>query len=285
MRKDLNKQLCERERRGGYRKHHAFRRAKAYQPDWDVEDGGGPKSEGMKRRYGYNGKDFNENLKPLQGQVRKAVGRPWNKFYSELCQVFDKRSVINQHILQHLYDFISIDVYEDEEGVLRLRDPVYKNGKLSESFIEYYVDPRDGIIKRNRAYRTWRTKSREREKLARKQREAIFRELPDGSVLHLINDVWFHFTKEDAPIGWFEYVKPPGKDLFKTSWMSSPKPWERLSELERVTIGHKTFRGQTARDCLTGEHVFTERGNPTVRYHASKRTASHKLLKKAGVVE
>ena len=38
------------------------------------------------------------------------IGRPWNKVFSEICAGIDRRNTVQQHIHQHIRDFIAIDV-------------------------------------------------------------------------------------------------------------------------------------------------------------------------------
>jgi hypothetical protein len=106
MRSDLNKVICEHERRGSRDSYRQVRRKRSFALSEDS-----PAFESMKARYGYNTKAFGEHLNPLYGQVRKAVGRRWDDFYSVLRRNFDTRSVINAHILQHLYDRFEKDCY------------------------------------------------------------------------------------------------------------------------------------------------------------------------------
>lgn len=286
MRRDLNKLLCERERRGGYRNHRPYRHTRTFQPDWDPEDGGGLQREGMTFRYGYNKKTFNENLTPLRGQIRKAVGKRWDKFYSELSKVFDMRSVINQHIVLHLNQFVERDIFE-RNGELWVGDRFgSRYHPLREATrTEYYVDPRDGIIKRNRAYRTSRQISRERRKHYQKEIDAIYRELPDGSVLRNIEGNWFHFTMKEAPEGYYTYHKPPQKGSFKPFHWANPVPWDKLREYHKRDFGVQVFHGESVKDVFTGEHVYSEPGKTPKRYHATKQSASRKHLKQAGIVK
>ena len=107
MRQDLNKQLCERERLGHSLKYRDYRHKRDYNDYLGEEGENLLQREGMKTRYGWNRKSFNENLNPLYGLIRKNAGRPWDTFYSELCEVFDTRSVINGHILQHLLQYVN----------------------------------------------------------------------------------------------------------------------------------------------------------------------------------
>jgi hypothetical protein len=54
---------------------------------------------------------FSEHLNPLRRYLEKQVGRPWDKVYSEISQRLDTRSVVGQHVLVHLWEFVSKDCY------------------------------------------------------------------------------------------------------------------------------------------------------------------------------
>jgi hypothetical protein len=61
-------------------------------------------------------KHFNEHLAPLRRYLEGQVNRPWAKVYSEICDGIDRHSVIGQHVLQHLEDFVQIHVRIAEDG-------------------------------------------------------------------------------------------------------------------------------------------------------------------------
>ena len=263
MRQDLNKQLCEHERYGSKRCFKERRHDKTF--TYRDEDGDDARlHESMKFRYGYDTKSFSENLSPLRGQVRKAVGRPWNKFYSELCEVFDKRSVINQHILEHLRDFICTKVY-DKNGVLFVSRGYGPDEALYGSGIEIFVDPRDGIIKKNPKYKSYKEYNREYSRRHKEEELATFRKLDDDNVLRLINGVWFHFKMSNAPYGHYEIV------------------WSSYTHVSNKRHMSRYLTGSSAYDEFTQENVRSTPEFAPKRYHHSKRTASKKLLKRAGL--
>lgn len=271
MRQDLNKLLCERERSGSSRKFKYVRRKKAFNGENNRA------YEGMKLRH--NEKQFSENLNPLRGAIRKAVGKRWDTFYSELCEVFNMRSVINQHILQHLESEIVIDTYV-EDGVIYERDKYGNTTPVSMSYSDYIVDPRDGIIKKNK----WAAQRKEREQSkmdAKARLEAAKVCWIDGdNVLRLVDDVWFHFTMADAPVVRYEYHKPANIDLFNTSYAKRPsfKTWEKLHEYEKQKFGRRVRIGHPVHDVFDGSYVESS-DIRTQRYHVTKQTASHKTLK------
>jgi len=301
MRADLNKQLCERERVGHDRSYKDVRRSKKF--NVIDEDGANPDRESMKHRHvrASDTKSFNENLNPLWGAVRAAVGRPWDKFYSELCQNFDKRSVINQHILQHLDDRVARNLFlKGDELWLHASYGGPIPFKTDGDRYEYFVDPRDGILKLNKGYRSYKQRDRERAAKAEKEREQVYREIDKNNVLHKINDVWFHFTLEDVPEGHYVLEKPESPEKFEVGYGTRKKlvSWDKLAPHEKTRLGHRRFVGETVRDVFTGETLYREGrhvrimsygtydryGSVSPRYHATKKTASHKVLKQAGVI-
>jgi len=138
MREDMYKVIVERPRRGKDGDAAAARRRN----DFD-----GPMRLGMRAGYGY--RSLNENLAPLRRYLRAQLGRPWNKVFSEICAGIDRRNTVQQHIHQHIRDFIAIEV-----GVRngRLVDLAGGWGFLRADGIsqELYVDPRSGLIRLNK---------------------------------------------------------------------------------------------------------------------------------------
>jgi hypothetical protein len=254
MRSDLNKVICEHERRGSRDSYRQVRRNKSFALREDS-----PAFESMKARYGYNTKDFGEHLNPLYGQVRKAVGRRWDDFYSVLRRNFDTRSVINAHILQHLYDRFERDCYikngEIYVGPTRFR---YGGGRLRDQRrIEFYVDPRDGIIKRN-PWHGYREPVRDA--------PVTFVELDRNHVLRKVDGIWFHFTIADVPPGkWFQ---------------DAGGNWRFIGT--RVTdMFDRTFKEDTRQQY--NRHGGRFRVLKPLRYHAEKRSASKADLRRAGL--
>lgn len=315
MRKDLNKVIVERQRIGSKNGFKSYRRAKVHSVKVDLVDGdaGQPSQEGMTARYnvgfGDYRKQLNENLNPLKGVVRKAVGRPWDKFYSELCQSFNMRSVVNHHILEHLEDFVNYKrVFVGADGNLVVGSRWSLSFEpLAESSTELYVDPRDGIIKRNKHFKTRNQLTREYR--AKKSAQSTTRiVLSESAVLEKIDDVWFEFELRDIPEGRYEvielkYTGAPETRLYK-NYKGREVTWEELAHSDRVKYGHQIFFGKFAKDVLTGEELYRKNGltfrkgytvpfskaangatsSTATNYHASKKTASHKTLKKAGLL-
>lgn len=154
---DLNKVLTERERHGSSKKHRAVRHLR--QPKqilgaqtWPFAGESvspHPYKEGIKKPYGYDTKSFSENLNPLYGYLRKSVGKSWDVVYGQLCRVFDKRSVINQHILIHLNQIVQIHTFISN-GKVSYVDNSYSHDKgvkpIAGSSFEYYVHPISKVL-------------------------------------------------------------------------------------------------------------------------------------------
>jgi hypothetical protein len=180
MREDMYKVIVERPRRGKEGDAIAAR----LRMDFD-----GPMRLGT--RAGYDYRSLNENLAPLRRYLHAQIGRPWNKVFSEICANIDRRNTVQQHIHQHIRDFIAIDVGV-REG--RLVDLAARWGFLrSGSGIsqELYVDPRTGLIRPNKGYRSWRYGAVERRQ--REQAEIATRRqiVDERTFLLLLDDVWF----------------------------------------------------------------------------------------------
>lgn len=209
MRKDLNKQLCERERYFSDDHYSNYRHAKTFkQDDYCVDASNdeqfdsretiaGGRRESMKARYrtGWMSKQFNENLNPLWGIVRKNVGRKWDDVYSELCEVFDKRSVINQHILDHLFQYVETKAFIAADGRLWSPGGWGKPVPLSSSRYDYYVDPLTGIL-RSTNHPTYRQGERERVLKRKQEQLKTCRVINDTTELHCIENVWYEITFE-----------------------------------------------------------------------------------------
>ncbi|HXR89832.1 MAG TPA: hypothetical protein VN750_06060, partial [Steroidobacteraceae bacterium] len=106
---------------------------------------------GMRACYDYL--DLNENLQPLRRYLQAQIGRPWDKVYSEICARIDRRNTVQQHIHQHIDDFIAIKVREKDGKLIA----VGRGDPRELWYGELYVDPRTGIIREYRRRRRWRS--------------------------------------------------------------------------------------------------------------------------------
>lgn len=143
MRDDFAKLLVERPRLGGKMERKGRTRHHSELP----------KQEGIKKRYGYNTKNLNENLSPLRRFIETQVGRPWDKVYSEIRLHIKPGNTVQEHILQHLYDFIHVKVSKVPVSAKFPCGLAYHNHRWGGGIRtvrdgDIYVDPDDNIIKR-----------------------------------------------------------------------------------------------------------------------------------------
>lgn len=115
MRNDMQKVVVERGRVAHYQawtttrdlneKRNAYRKAKQFKLDeyGDVcDEFSGKKLPMRSRQLGYKLKMFSENLRPLWRFLNSRVGCSWNDVYSEIMAQLNRRSTIQNHVLQHL---------------------------------------------------------------------------------------------------------------------------------------------------------------------------------------
>lgn len=131
MRKDMAKVVVERPR-----KIDSYRRRGRVLDDEVL-----PKVIGLRRHVQEAGgfKILNENLAPLQRYLGQQVGRPWNKIYAEIAANLKAASTVQQHVRDHLKDFVQLHPSAD-----------VRQYPWSEQlwFQPFYVDRRDGVLKR-----------------------------------------------------------------------------------------------------------------------------------------
>jgi hypothetical protein len=138
MREDMSRVIVERPRLGGGRS----RKGGAVAFD-DL-----PKHEGIRRRHVLSGdyKMLNENLSPLRRYLERQVGRPWNKIYSEIALHLRVDNTVQQHVRDHLADFVAINPHRRSGRLFGLDGSKVCYDRL---WLEpFYVDPRDGLLKR-----------------------------------------------------------------------------------------------------------------------------------------
>lgn len=84
-----------------------------------------PKIIGLRRhareRGGY--KMLNETLAPLRRYLERQVGRPWDKVYSEIAERLRPSSTVQQHVRDHVGDFVNLHRAPDRRYGERLDAP------------------------------------------------------------------------------------------------------------------------------------------------------------------
>jgi len=105
MRQDMHKVVVERERSNAVYGYSDFRSARKNDKSEEA-----PLHEGIRRPYGYERKRLNENLGPLKKFLRSRVGQPWDKIYAEVSKNLRASNAVQQHVRDHLEDFVRFNV-------------------------------------------------------------------------------------------------------------------------------------------------------------------------------
>jgi len=155
MRKDFGPLVIEGERRGSSAKNLKMRKTGRFRlesPDWEEWGYDGPLRictrglRGVKRRYDrkLREKSFTDVLAPVRGYLCKSIGRRWNDVFSELTAALDRGTYPIRHVLTvHMLSEVSIDTY-CENGKIYSQPKRYDFG-------DYFVDPRDGTLRKEAA--------------------------------------------------------------------------------------------------------------------------------------
>jgi hypothetical protein len=189
MRDDMTEIIIERPRWGS--RMSFARRNRRFDPK--VSSRQNPEASrfslGMKRaaREARMSKMLNENLSPLRRYLESQVNRPWDKVWSDICENLKPTSTVQQHVRDHIRDFVEIDLF-NKNGVLWVHSRFRGIKPLSESDCRLYVDPRTGILRRNKHYKTWSQKRRETAAAAAKHRATRMRELGPMLQAHRFDD-------------------------------------------------------------------------------------------------
>jgi hypothetical protein len=103
MRRDMAKVVTERPRRGHGNRSKKWGR-RLGKNEYAAEDHGPTRAPiARHHQYGWNAKEFSDLLGPLRRYLRKQVGRPWDKVWSEIAHTLDSRSLTGQHIIHHIW--------------------------------------------------------------------------------------------------------------------------------------------------------------------------------------
>lgn len=210
-RKDLNKVICERGRSGagtvkGRHKMEKIKKGVAAWPYKGESTSPHPHKEGIQKPYINQRKGFNEHLNPLWGLLRKSVGSRWDSVYSDISKLFDKRKVINQHILIHLFQNVEIHTFMKDGKVHFTAERSGEVQPIMESAADYYVHPISGILFANKRI-SWRTIKKQSDSQHKKKEAEYLRLLgkfnnkdgPGSRYAISIKDIWYEISVVKRP--------------------------------------------------------------------------------------
>ncbi|QGZ94237.1 hypothetical protein [Terricaulis silvestris] len=224
MRKDMSKLIVERPRRGRAVAGLRPGRSRAL-----VDDDGEPiKAKGAREPKGREprNKQFSDTLNPLKRYLASNVGRPWNKVYSEIAEHVKPTSTVQQHILQHVDDFVATKT-RMKAGAVMVTPHVGGERALSEDWCLYYVHPRTGLLRKNDKYKRLsavRRAARIAEEAARAERMRV---IDAKTQAHLFGNDWWEVklakigrqTITDRH-GRVNYIETPYSDVVRSAKLS-----------------------------------------------------------------
>ncbi len=143
MRSDIAKVIVERPRVGGGGLDSTYRR----EVDWKTlrEEGreeDSPSREHIRRKWGWDRKEFSDFLSPLKGFLLKSVGRPWDDVWSEISENLTFNTTMQRHVLGHVFDYVEIHTAEQPDGSITDSKGLPLRGYR----LSLYVHPRTGIL-------------------------------------------------------------------------------------------------------------------------------------------
>ena len=227
MRDDMHEVIIERPRRGSRMRH--VRRLRRIDPKHtSVHD---PESlpfrigHGRAANLNKTTKEFSDLLGPLKRYLARQVNRPWNKVWSEISANIKASNPAQRHVLGHVLDLVATKT--------SLRDGevwVTKFGRLTPLrdawHHQLYVDPRTGILRRNKHYKRWTQQRRDREQTEARERAHRMRELGPLLQAHRLKECWWEVTLAPVPSGhrWRDW--PPVFDVVRQAGLSALPPHE-----------------------------------------------------------
>jgi hypothetical protein len=155
-----------------------------------------PERLGFVAGVGMTDKSLSENLSPLRRYLERQVDRPWDKVWSEISAKLKPDSTVQQHVRDHVGDFVATKTFM-KEGAVWIADAFLTSPEpLKGSRLRLYVDPRSGLLRRNKYFQT----RRQREATKVQERAQRMREVSPTVQIH-------RFGKH----GWWEVVLAPTK--------------------------------------------------------------------------
>jgi hypothetical protein len=272
MRDDMAKVIVERPRI----KPRNCRKGRTH----DIEDM--PLHEGMRRSRAWHGecKELNENLAPLRRYLARQVGRPWNKVYSEIAENLRVDNTVQQHVRDHLRDFVAIVPRRNIHG---WRSTIH--GGLW--WQEFFVDPVTGLLRRTDQLPE--EKARRRLKRHRPPQPVDRIALDETRELRRINGIWFELAMAPLPEPQFcarpETVRVPLKGYYLARG-----PFIEVEKEVRRLLSPPARDAVCGKDIAVGPMVDTpdawriyRREVPDRRYAIAKRTLSRRELQRHGL--
>jgi hypothetical protein len=217
----MSKVIVERPRLGRKGKRRPGR-------DWPLEDADDAplRARGPRRVKPLKTKALNENLSPLLRYLERQVNRPWDKVWAEISENLKPTSTVQQHVRDHVPDFVAIDT-RFENGRVLVASRRGDITPLERSWRKLYVDPRTGILRHN-PHAVGRKRAIRAAKAAHeRERTKRMRVLNARTQLHRLNDgAWWEVTLGPAP--------SERKSVFDPRWPHAGEPRAGIDAMDAV---------------------------------------------------
>ena len=197
-----------------------------------------PTKLGVKRdamlRSGWT-KSLNENLTPLRRYLEAQVGRPWDKVWSEICKNLKPLNTVQQHVRDHIPDFVAIKT-SLKDGEVWVLDR-WSGGPLKDSHMKLFVDPKSGLLRRNKHWRSWAAKRKAATAKEAQAAEKRRRIVSKTKQYHLLDDGgWWEVTLAAAHSGMAEFPAAPRAQTTTSQGAVDVVQDAGLSELGRSAL-------------------------------------------------
>jgi hypothetical protein len=233
-----------------------------------------PLRMGMRRdRHLHGGyKMLNENLSPLRRYLEGQLGRRWDDVYSDICANLKVDSTVQQHVRDHVRDFVEILPRNRDEACVR-------------SWVDLYVDPDDGILKRGNGAETRAADRRRWKAMGAKARDSVVR-IDAMRELRLIEGIWYE-------VGYAPLPEPVYRDDIELRRIHR-RSWDVRSPFVEYEVKVRRLVSRPVYDVLVrgfvrvGPEIDTTEGRRKAerdgrRYAVSKRQASSATLRRYGL--
>lgn len=234
MRHDMKELLVEVSRVGGNDKGQSRKNnwKRGFDADDEFFDGGTNRHQMPGRNY--NRKSQGDNLGPLRGFLHSRVGQKWDRVFSEICAVNDKRSMLGFHLLTHLAEYV--------------RAPgLNRTSSIFSRYFDFVVDA-SGIL-RESPKDNWRARDAERRRLER--RKQLIEEIPgtEGWTYKKIDGLWYRVKTDIFFVPYSEeyLAEENGEVVIRRT----PQRMIEQRQERKVQVGKKELRG--IRECLKEE--------------------------------
>ena len=213
--------------------------------------------------------------RPCSAICAKQVNRPWDKVYSEIRATIDGRSTVQQHVLQHIEDYVALNtrwIETPDGGMVVCMDHYSREFvPLKDARYTLFVHPRTGILLRNRHRLLYAARRRQQREESAKRRSAVRRDISEMVQPHCLDGIWYRVELARLP---------PPREIVQTNNGSTRQVQKWVWDAVRKTMvsrEHRKFstsNGRPSSEEMYGRHDL---------YAISKRQLGSRELAEQGL--